>query len=147
MFIRGSHREAWAASFHLMTSQSVSAATTLGDTTLPVVHIGPARSWASLNLTELVEYRELLYFLVWRDIKVRYKQTALGVLWALLQPLFMMLVFTLFFGRLGKLPSDGLPYSVFTLCAPPAGGVSVDGGSPASFFSPGIAKSTTRLVG
>jgi lipopolysaccharide transport system permease protein len=82
-----------------------------------VVHIGPARSWASLNLTELVEYRELLYFLVWRDIKVRYKQTALGVLWALLQPLFMMLVFTLFFGRLGKLPSDGLPYSVFTLCA------------------------------
>jgi lipopolysaccharide transport system permease protein len=100
-----------------MTSPSVSAATTLGDTTLPVVHIGPARSWASLNLTELVEYRELLYFLVWRDIKVRYKQTALGVLWALLQPLFMMLVFTLFFGRLGKLPSDGLPYSVFTLCA------------------------------
>ena len=100
-----------------MTATPVSAATTLGDTTLPVVHIGPARSWASLNLSELVEYRELLYFLVWRDIKVRYKQTALGVLWALLQPLFMMLVFTLFFGRLGKLPSDGLPYSVFTLCA------------------------------
>jgi homopolymeric O-antigen transport system permease protein len=103
--------------FILMTPTSSSSATTIDNATLPVVRIGPAKSWASLNLAELVEYRELLYFLVWRDIKVRYKQTALGVLWALLQPLFMMLVFTLFFGRLGKLPSDGLPYSVFTLCA------------------------------
>ncbi len=90
---------------------------TFDSAAIPVVHIGPARSWASLNLAELVDYRELLYFLVWRDIKVRYKQTALGFLWALLQPLFMMLVFTLFFGRLGKLPSDGMPYAVFTLCA------------------------------
>jgi lipopolysaccharide transport system permease protein len=100
-----------------MTPFPGTTATTIDAAALPVVQIGPARSWVSLNLAELVEYRELLYFLVWRDIKVRYKQTALGVIWALLQPLFMMLVFTLFFGRLGKLPSEGLPYSVFTLCA------------------------------
>ncbi|HEX7084768.1 MAG TPA: ABC transporter permease [Vicinamibacterales bacterium] len=83
----------------------------------PILRIGPARSWAALNLRELVEFRELLYFLVWRDIKVRYKQTALGFAWALLQPLFMMSIFTLVFGRFGKLPSDGVPYSVFTLAA------------------------------
>jgi len=100
-----------------MTPFPGTTATSIDAAALPVVQIGPARSWASLNLAELVEYRELLYFLVWRDIKVRYKQTALGVIWAVLQPLFMMLVFTLFFGRLGKLPSEGLPYSVFTLCA------------------------------
>jgi lipopolysaccharide transport system permease protein len=87
------------------------------DVRLPTVRIGPARSWAPLNLRELFDFRELLFFLVWRDIKVRYKQTALGFAWALLQPLFMMAVFTLIFGRLGKLPSDGLPYSVFTLSA------------------------------
>ena len=62
-------------------------------------------------------YRELLYFLVWREIKVRYKQTALGVAWAIVQPLFTMLVFSIFFGRLARMPSDGVPYPVFTLCA------------------------------
>jgi lipopolysaccharide transport system permease protein len=68
-------------------------------------------------LRELWEYRELLYFLVWREIKVRYKQTALGVAWAIVQPLFTMLVFSIFFGRLARMPSDGVPYPVFTLCA------------------------------
>jgi lipopolysaccharide transport system permease protein len=79
--------------------------------------IAPSRSWVPLQLGELWEYRELLYFLVWREIKVRYKQTALGIAWAVIQPVFTMAVFSLFFGRLGKLPSDGLPYPVFVYCA------------------------------
>jgi lipopolysaccharide transport system permease protein len=70
-----------------------------------------------LNLKDLWEYRELLYFLVWRDIKVRYKQTALGAAWAILQPVLTMLVFTVFFGRLAKVPSDGIPYPVFAYTA------------------------------
>jgi len=70
--------------------------------------IRPAAGWVTLNLVELWEYRELLYFLTWRDIKVRYKQTALGAAWAVIQPLGMMLVFTIFFGRLIGVPSDGL---------------------------------------
>jgi lipopolysaccharide transport system permease protein len=82
-----------------------------------VSFIRPAEGWTSLGLKELWEYRELLYFLTWRDIKVRYKQTALGAAWAVIQPFFMMLVFSLFFGRLAKVPSDGIPYPVFTFCA------------------------------
>ena len=84
---------------------------------LPELLITPANRWIPLHLSELWEYRELLYFLVWRDIKVRYKQTALGAAWAVMQPLFMMLVFSLFFGRLAKVPSDGIPYPVFAFCA------------------------------
>src|SRR5215216_5131824 len=85
--------------------------------TLPVLRIRPPKGWASLGLRELWAYRELLYFLVWRDVKVRYKQTALGAAWAVIQPFFMMVVFSLFFGRLGGIPSDGLPYPVFVYCA------------------------------
>ena len=77
----------------------------------------PPSSWPSIGLRELWDYRELLYFFTWRDIKVRYKQTALGALWAIIQPLFMMLVFSLFFGQLAGVPSDGIPYPVFTFCA------------------------------
>jgi lipopolysaccharide transport system permease protein len=84
---------------------------------LPVHVIAPSPAWVPLRLRELWEYRELLYFLVWREIKVRYKQTALGVSWAIVQPLFTMLVFSIFFGRLARMPSDGVPYPVFTLCA------------------------------
>jgi lipopolysaccharide transport system permease protein len=84
---------------------------------LPVLKIRPPKGWASLGLSELWEYRELLYFLVWRDVKVRYKQTALGAAWAVIQPFFMMVVFSLFFGKLGGIPSDGLPYPVFAYCA------------------------------
>src|SRR4051794_37499796 len=84
---------------------------------MTVLSIKPARGLPSLELKELWAYRELLYFLTWRDVKVRYKQTALGAAWAIIQPLFMMLVFTLFFSRLGGLPSDGSPYPVFTYCA------------------------------
>ncbi len=69
--------------------------------------------WRSVDLRELWNYRELLYFLVWRDVKVRYKQTLLGVTWAVIQPLFAMLIFAFFFGRIAKLPSDGMPYPLF----------------------------------
>lgn len=84
---------------------------------LPTTRIEPMRGGIELRLGELWRYRELLYFFVWRDVKVRYKQTAIGVLWVILQPLLSMLVFTLFFGRLAKLPSQGLPYPVFYFAA------------------------------
>jgi homopolymeric O-antigen transport system permease protein len=83
----------------------------------PHASIRPARGWTALELRELWQYRELLAFLIWRDIKVRYKQTALGAAWAILQPVFTMVVFSLFFGRLAKVPSDGVPYPVFAYCA------------------------------
>jgi len=83
----------------------------------PHVAIRPAGGWTGLELRELWQYRELLFFLIWRDIKVRYKQTALGATWAVLQPVFTMVVFSLFFGRLAKVPSDGIPYPVFSYCA------------------------------
>ena len=94
--------------------------------TLPVPHtearpeitfIRPSRGWRAIDLRELWQYRELLWFLTLRDIKLRYKQTALGVAWAVIQPLFTMVVFTIFFGKLGKLPSDGKPYALFVLAA------------------------------
>jgi lipopolysaccharide transport system permease protein len=83
----------------------------------PTVVIEPRKGWLALNFSELWEYRELLYFFVWRDVKVRYKQTILGAAWAILQPLFTMVVFSLFFGRLAKIPSDGLPYPIFSYAA------------------------------
>src|SRR5438874_6208556 len=84
---------------------------------LSTLFIRPPNGWMSIGFRELWEYRELLYFLTWRDIKVRYKQTALGAAWAVIQPFFMMVVFSLFFGKLGKIPSDGIPYPVFVYCA------------------------------
>ena len=77
------------------------------------VRIRPSRGWVALNLKDLWVYRELLYFLTWRDIKVRYKQTLLGASWAIIQPFFTMLLFTLFFGKLAHVPSDGVPYPIF----------------------------------
>lgn len=79
--------------------------------------IRPSPTWAPLQLHEVWQYRELLLFLVWRDIKVRYKQTALGAAWAIIQPLVAMIVFTVFFGRLARVPSDGLPYPLFAYAA------------------------------
>lgn len=79
--------------------------------------IKPSSGWVALDLPALWEYRELLYFLTWRDIKVRYKQTALGVVWAILQPLFLMAILSFFLGRLAKVPSNGLPYPIFVLSA------------------------------
>ena len=84
---------------------------------LPHIRIEPKRGWVSVDLKDLWEYRELLFFLAWRDVKVRYKQTALGAAWAVIQPLFTMLLFTLFFGRLAKVPSDGIPYPLFSYTA------------------------------
>lgn len=84
---------------------------------LPELVIRPSRGWAALNLSDLWRYRELILFLAWRDISVRYKQTVLGAAWAIIQPFFTMVVFSVFFGQLGKIPSDGLPYPVFTYCA------------------------------
>lgn len=81
-----------------------------------LIIIEPSKGWVPLRLRELWEYRELLYFLVWRDIKVRYKQTLLGVAWAIIQPFFTMVVFSIFFGELGKMPSDGIPYPIFVYC-------------------------------
>ncbi|MFH1457233.1 MAG: ABC transporter permease [Patescibacteria group bacterium] len=75
--------------------------------------IKPKEGWVNINIKELWNYKDLLYFFTWRDIKVRYKQTALGVIWAILQPLVAMIIFTVFFGRLAKMPSDGIPYPIF----------------------------------
>ena len=99
--------------------------------------IQPSRGWVSLKLGEIWEYRELLYFLTWRDIKVRYKQTALGAAWAIIQPFFTMLVFSLFFGRLAKIPSDGVPYPIFSFAAL----------VPWPFFANGLSQSSNSLVG
>lgn len=82
-----------------------------------VIRVEPSKGWASLRLRELWKYRELLYFFIWRDIKVRYKQTVLGATWAIIQPFFTMIVFSLFFGRLAKIPSDGIPYPLFSYSA------------------------------
>ena len=99
----------------LLASQNNSPAS---PSTKPVtILIEPPHGWFHLRLGELWAYRELLYFFIWRDVKVRYKQTVIGVAWVVLQPILTMGVFTLFFGRLAKLPSDGLPYPVFYFTA------------------------------
>jgi lipopolysaccharide transport system permease protein len=96
----------------------------------------PTTGWPSLNLSELWQYRDLLYFLSWKEIKVRYKQTVLGIGWAIIQPFFTMLVFSLFFGRLAKMPSDGVPYPLFAYAAL----------VPWTFFSNGLVQSSNSLV-
>ena len=108
-----------------------------GGEALPVLRIRPSKGWVSLKLGELWQYRELLYFLIWRDIKVRYKQTALGAAWAIIQPVMTMVVFSLFFGKLGKIPSDGVPYPIFSYAAL----------VPWTFFANGLAQSSNSLVG
>lgn len=101
------------------------------------LRIQPSHGWVSLRLGEIWEYRELLYFLTWRDIKVRYKQTVLGASWAILQPLLTMVVFSLFFGDLASVPSDGIPYPIFSYTAL----------VPWMFFSNGLTASSNSLVG
>jgi lipopolysaccharide transport system permease protein len=94
---------------------SIPVATAPNEPSLETVRIRPSRGWRALDLGELWRYRELLWFLAWRDVALRYKQTALGVAWAVIQPLFTMIVFSVFFGALAKVPSDGLPYPLFAL--------------------------------
>ena len=103
---------------------------------VPVTIIRPSRGWISLNLHDLWEYRELLYFLTWRDIKVRYKQTVLGAAWAIIQPFFTMVVFSVFFGKLAKMPSDDIPYPIFSYAAL----------VPWTFFANGLSQSSSSLV-
>ncbi len=106
-------------------------------TDLPTLVIRPSRGWSSLGLHEIWTYRELLYFLIWRDVKIRYKQTVLGASWAILQPLLTMLVFTIFFGGLAKVGSDGLPYPIFSFA----------GLLPWTFFAQGLSQSSSSIVG
>jgi lipopolysaccharide transport system permease protein len=103
----------------------------------PLVVIQPTKRWSLLSFKDIWAYRELLFFLTWRDVKVRYKQTALGAAWAILQPLFMMIIFTIFFGRLAAVDSAGIPYPVFALA----------GLVPWTFFSNAITASGNSLVG
>jgi lipopolysaccharide transport system permease protein len=102
----------------------------------PVIEITP-REGVSLRLQELWEYRELLYFLTWREVAIRYKQTVAGVAWAVLQPVLTMIVFSIFFGKLAGVPSDGLPYPLFTLA----------GLVPWTFFANGLTQSSNSLIG
>jgi len=103
----------------------------------PLLLIEPSKGWVSLKLGELWKYRELLYFLTWRDIKVRYKQTVIGAAWAILQPVLTMVVFSIFFGGLAKMPSDGVPYPIFSFAAL----------VPWSLFVYGLGNASNSLVG
>jgi lipopolysaccharide transport system permease protein len=107
------------------------------ETNVPTFRIEPSRGWTDLKLRELWEYRELLHFLAWRDVKVRYKQTLLGAAWAIIQPLSAMVIFSLVFGRLAKIPSDGVPYPIFSYTAL----------VPWAFFAHGLSHVSQSLVG
>lgn len=104
---------------------------------VPVLRIQPSHGWVSLQWREFWAYRELLYFLTWRDIKVRYKQTVLGAAWAIIQPFLTMVVFSLFFGKLASVPSDGIPYPIFSYA----------GLVPWTFFAYGLSQASNSLVG
>ena len=103
----------------------------------PVISIVAGRRWAGLDLYDLWRHRDLFYFLMWRDVKVRYKQTLLGASWAILQPLLTMLMFTVIFGKLAKVPSDGIPYPIFAYA----------GLLPWTFFSNAVTISSNSMVG
>jgi lipopolysaccharide transport system permease protein len=126
-----------------MTAQSLREIAVFANAAAPAaasaraIRIGPSHGWVSLKLHELVEYRELLYFLVRRDDKERYKQTALGAAWAVIQPFFTMVVFSLFFGKLAAVPSDGIPYPIFAYAAL----------VPWTFYATGLTQATNSLVG
>jgi lipopolysaccharide transport system permease protein len=107
------------------------------ETVAPLTIIEPKKGWVPIDFKEIWNYRELLYFLTKRDIKVRYKQTVLGGLWAIIQPAFTMIVFTLFFGRLAKVPSEGMPYPIFVYA----------GLLPWTYFANAVSGSGNSLVG
>jgi len=128
----------WSTGLSLLDARPVPP-TTAGDHSPdpPLIVITPARGWVSLKLGDLWEYRDLLYFLVWRDVKVRYKQTALGAAWAIMQPVFTMVIFSLFFGKLARIPSEGLPYPIFSYAAL----------LPWQYFAQSVSQSSDSLVG
>jgi lipopolysaccharide transport system permease protein len=104
----------------------------------PLIHLRPSRGWSVRRLPELWQYRELLYFLMWRDMKVRYKQTVIGILWAVLRPFLMMVVFTVIFGKLAKLPSEGsAPYALMVYAAM----------LPWLFFATSVSEASNSLIG
>lgn len=103
---------------------------------MPVTVIEPSKGWVAIRLGALWRFRELLYFLIWRDVKVRYKQTLLGAAWAILQPLLTMVVFSIFFGKLARMPSDGVPYPLFAYVAL----------VPWTFFANGLTLASNSLV-
>jgi lipopolysaccharide transport system permease protein len=119
------------------TEPNVHAAAGAPGKPLPVLRIGATTGGMAFKLRELWEYRELLYFFVWRDLKVRYKQTLLGASWAIIQPFLTMVVFSLFFGRLAGIPSDGVPYPIFSFAAL----------VPWTFFANGLTQGSNSLVG
>ena len=103
----------------------------------PHIRIEPSKGWSPLKLREIWAYRELLYFLMWRDVKIRYKQTVFGAAWAIIQPFLTMVVFSLFFGKLAKMPSDGVPYPIFSFAAL----------VPWTLFNYGLSQASNSLVG
>ncbi len=103
----------------------------------PTIRIAPTNGWVSLRLSELWEYRELLFYMTVRNISVRYKQTVMGAAWAVIQPFLTMVVFSIFFGRMAKIPSDGVPYPIFSYAAL----------VPWTFFSNGLTSASNSLVG
>jgi lipopolysaccharide transport system permease protein len=105
-------------------------------TNTPLIHIAPSKGWISMGLKDIWEYRELLGIFVWRDLKVRYRQTVIGVLWAILQPLLTMVIFSIFFGRLAGIPSDEIPYPLFSFAAL----------VPWTFFANSINQASNSLV-
>jgi lipopolysaccharide transport system permease protein len=115
-------------------SQSPSTLPPVDDEKITLIE--PLRGWVHLGLREMWDYRELLFFFTWRDIKVRYKQTVLGASWAILQPFFSMVVFSVFFGQLAKIPSDGIPYPIF----------SYTGLLPWTFFANGLSSAANSVV-
>jgi len=102
----------------------------------PTVIIRPPKRWVPINFSEILQYHELLYFYTWREVKIRYKQTALGFLWAIIQPLFLMVIFTLFFGKLANIPSEGIPYPLFSYA----------GLIPWTLFAEGLTRSSNSMV-
>ncbi|MBV9132166.1 MAG: ABC transporter permease, partial [Chloroflexi bacterium] len=102
-----------------------------------MVRIQPSQGWVSLKLGDIWEHRELVYFLAWRDVAIRYKQTIFGATWAIIQPLIQMVAFSLFFGQLAQIPSNGIPYPIFSYAAL----------LPWNYFATALAKSSNSLVG
>ena len=133
MNMHGQERKGARQTLRLIDMDKVEQA---GTTAAPVTVIRPPKGWLPVNLRELWAYRELLYFFTWRDIKVRYKQTLFGFAWAVMQPLFTMIIFSLFFGALAKIPSEGIPYPLFSYAAV----------LPWTLFSEGLTRSSNSLV-